>query len=367
MAAGNEQADGGKTPELRLPSNYGEVLAQLKVRVRSTQVQAATVVNRELISLYLEIGCQLAAQDRSWGKKVIERLALDLRAAFPGMKGFSRSNLFYMRQVYSAWAGADESVQQLVGLIPWGHHLALVAKVEEPTVRAWYLRQAVEHGWSRAVLTVQIESRLHERQGRALSNFAATLPKADSDLAQQTLKDPYIFDFLTLGEDARERDLEQGLLDHIQRFLLELGLGFAFVGRQVHLRVEDEDFYIDLLFYHLKLRRFVVIELKARPFEPEFAGKLNFYLSAVDEQMRHTSDRPTIGILLCKGKSRLVVEYALRGLNKPVGVADWETQLVETLPEDLEGSLPSIEDIEAELLDEHLSGEDDQEAGASLR
>ena len=228
----------------------------------------------------------------------------------------------------------------------------LVSKVEEPEARAWYLSQAVEHGWSRAILISHIETRLHERQGRALTNFGVTLPKPESDLLQQTLKDSYIFDFLALGSDARERDLEAGLLDHIQRFLMELGVGFAFVGRQVHLEVGGQDFYLDLLFYHLKLRSFVVIELKAKPFEPEFTGKLNFYLSAVDDLMRHPSDNPTIGILLCKGKNRVQVEYALRGLNEPMGVAEWQTKLVETLPEAWEGSLPSIEELEAELLDD---------------
>ena len=288
-----------------LPTNYAQILAELKAKVRASQAKAATVVNHELIGLYFEIGRQLAAQDRNWGKRVIERLASDLRAAFPEMRGFSRSNLFYMRRVYVAWSEAEKSVQQLVGLIPWGHHLLLVTKVADAETRAWYLAQTVEHGWSRSILASHIETRLHERQGRAVTNFDATLARSESELLQQTLKDPYVFDFLALGSDARERDLEAGLLDHIQRFLLELGVGFAFVGRQVHLEVGGEDFYLDLLFYHLKLRSFVVIELKARPFEPEFAGKLNFYLSAVDDLMRHPSDNATIGILLCKGKNRV--------------------------------------------------------------
>jgi len=350
------------TPGALLPSNYAEVLADLKARVRSAQLGAATSVNRELITLYLDIGRRLATQDRSWGNKVVERLARDLKAEFPEMAGFSRTNLFYMRQVYSAWAEADDSVQQLVGLIPWGHHLALVSKVDDPDVRAWYLAKAVEHGWSRSVLTLQIESRLYERQGKALTNFPATLPAPQCDLAQQTLKDPYVFDFLTIGNDARERDLEQGLLDHIQRFLLELGVGFAFVGRQIHLEVGEQDFYVDLLFYHLKLRCFVVIELKAVPFEPEFAGKLNFYLSAVDDLLRHPADEPTIGLLLCKARNRLVVEYALRDIDKPMGVAEWKTRLVDTLPEELRGSLPTIEEIEAELAaDDAGAGEGDAE------
>ena len=331
-----------------LPSNYAVVLASLKAQVRSAQTKAATSVNRELLALYIEIGRQLTEQHR-WGGAIVERLARDLRAEFPNMSGFSRTNLFYMKKVHAAWADADPKVQQLVGQVPWGHHIALVSKVKAPQARLFYLSQAIEHGWSRSMLTIQIETRLHERQGRALTNFADTLAPADSDLAQQTLKDPYIFDFLTLAADARERELEEGLVDHIQRFLMELGVGFAFVGRQVHLEVSDQDFYLDLLFYHLKLRCFVVIELKAGTFKPEFAGKLNFYLSAVDDQMRQALDGPTIGLLLCKEKNHLLVEYALRDMSKPLGVAEWQTQLVEQLPEGLRGSLPTIEELEAEL------------------
>ncbi len=334
-----------------LPSGYAAVLADLKTKVRSAQIKAATAVNQELIALYLEIG-RLLTEQHSWGAGVVERLARDLRAEFPQMSGLSRTNLFYMKQVFAAWHGSGEKVQQLVGRIPWGHHIVLVSKVQDPGARLFYLRLAVEHGWSRSVLIVHIESRLHERQGRALTNFASTLAPPDSDLAQQTLKDPYVFDFLTLARDVRERELEQGLLDHIQRFLMELGVGFAFVGRQVQLEVGGRDFYIDLLFYHLTLRRFVVIELKTVPFEPEFAGKLNFYLSAVDEQMRHATDSPTIGLLLCKEKDRLLVEYALRDVNKPIGVAEWQTRLVESLPDELKGKLPTVEELEAELGDD---------------
>jgi predicted nuclease of restriction endonuclease-like (RecB) superfamily len=334
-----------------LPANYAELLRELKGRVHSAQAKAATAVNRELIALYLHIGRRLAEQDEhaGWGEKMVERLAKDLRAAFPEMSGFSRTNLFYMRQVYQAWIGAGETVQQLVGQIPWGHHLVLLTKVKEPNARLWYLERAVTHRWSRAVLTVQVESRLHERQGKALTNFRRTLSSMEADMAQQTLKDPYIFDFLALGSEVQEREVENALVDHVQRFLLELGVGFSFVGRQMHIHVGDEDFYIDLLFYHLKLRCFVVIELKAVPFKPEFAGKINFYLSAVDAQMRHPDDRPSIGLLLCKSKDRVVVEYALRDLRKPIGVAAWETQLVESLPEELRGVLPTIEELEAEL------------------
>jgi predicted nuclease of restriction endonuclease-like (RecB) superfamily len=343
------RSDAVTTSRSILPGNYAEVLADLKAKVSVTQLRAAAAMNRELVGLYMEIGRQLAAQDSGWGTKVVEHLARDLKSAFPEMAGFSRTNLFYMKQVYLAWKDADESVQQAVGLIPWGHHLALVSKVPDPAVRAWYLKATVEHGWSRAVLTMQVESGLHLRSGKAVTNFKKTLPAETSDLAQQTLKDPYVFDFLTLGKAARERQLEQGLMDHVQRFLLEMGVGFAFVGRQVHLDVAGDDFYIDLLFYHLKLRCFVVIELKAVPFQPEFAGKLNFYLSAVDDMLRHPGDGPTIGLILCKSKSRVLVEYALRDIAKPMGVAEWQTRIVEALPDDLVGSLPTVEELEAEL------------------
>jgi predicted nuclease of restriction endonuclease-like (RecB) superfamily len=233
--------------------------------------------------------------------------------------------------------------------IPWGHNLLLLAKLKEPAIRLWYAHKAVEHGWSRAVLTHQIEARLHEREGKALNNFQNTLPPPLSDLAEQTLKDPYNFDFLTLSTDAHERDLEGGLLEHIQKFLLELGVGFAFVARQHHLEVSGQDYYLDLLFYHLRLRCFVVIDLKMKTFEAEYAGKMNFYLSAIDDQLRHPDDKPSIGLLLCKERDRVTVEYALRDMKKPIGVAQWQTKLVESLPTHLKGSLPTIAEIEAEL------------------
>ncbi len=225
----------------------------------------------------------------------------------------------------------------------------LLHRLDSADDRAWYARAAVEHGWSRSVLTVQIEQRAHARAGRAVTNFAATLPPLQSDLAQQTLKDPYVFDFLTLGPAARERDLEQGLIDHVQKFLVALGTGFAFVGRQVRLEVGGEDYSLDLLFYHLRLRCYIVIDLKRQAFQPEFAGKMNFYLSAVDAQMRHADDQPSIGLLLCQEKNRLTVEYALRDLKKPISVSEWRTRLVESLPKELRGSLPSVEELEAEL------------------
>jgi len=336
---------------LALPENYEETLTQLKARVRSTRVRALLSANAELIRLYFDIGRSLATSGERWGDKVVARLARDLRREFPEMRGFSRTNLYYMRQVWLAWSGAPEIVQQLVGQIPWGHHVVLVSKLQEPEVRAFYLRQTIEEGWSRAILTLQIERQLHARLGQVVSNFQATLPPPDSDLAEKVFKDPYVFDFLGTADARREREVEDALLSHVQAFLLEMGSGFAFVGRQVHLEVRGRDFYVDLLFYHLKLRRFVVIELKAVPFEPGFTGQLNFYLSAVDDLMKHSTDAPSIGLLLVKDpeKDAVLVEYALRGLNRPIGVSSWETELVRSLPEDFRGSLPTVEELEQEL------------------
>lgn len=334
-----------------LPSSYAPLLSDLKLRVRSAQVKAGLSVNRELILLYWHIGREIlcAQKKEGWGTKVVERLARDLTAEFPEMSGFSLRNLKYMRKFADAFP-EEAIVQQAAAQIPWFHTCTLLDKLKDPAIRLWYARKTLENGWSRAVLTVQIESRLHERSGKAITNFNLTLPPPQSDLAQEVLKDPYTFDFLTLGEQAHERDLERGLVEHVQKLLLELGAGFAFVGRQVPLEVGDEDFYLDLLFYHLKLRCFVVVDLKMKPFEPEFAGKMNFYLSAVDAQMRHKDDAPTIGLLLCKdARNKLKVEYALRDVKKPIGVAEWQTRLVEALQKKLQGALPTIADIEHEL------------------
>jgi predicted nuclease of restriction endonuclease-like (RecB) superfamily len=334
-----------------LPSSYVPLLADLKARVRSAQMRATVSVNCELIMLYWHVGREILRiqQVEGWGAKVVERLAVDLAQEFPEMTGWSYRNLLFMREFAGAYED-DEIVKQLVSQLPWGTNIVLMQRAKDPAARLWYARKAVEHGWSRAVLTVQIESRLHERSGNAITNFERTLPPAQSDMAREVLKDPYTFDFLTLGEAAQERDLERGLVEHVQKLLLEMGEGFAFVGRQVVLEVGGEDFRLDLLFYHLRLRCFVVVDLKMKPFEPEFAGKMNFYLSAVDDQMRHKHDAPSIGLLLCKdAKNRLKVEYALRDVKKPIGVAEWQTRLVESLPKNLRGSLPSITEIEREL------------------
>ena len=359
-----------------LPEGYGAFVEALKARIRDAQLKAALAVNRELLTLYWNVGQAIVERQESdgWGGRVLERLADDLQQAFPGVAGFSRSNVYRMRAFYLAHPSKNEGsevVPQLVGQmaralpiavadLPWGHHAVLLEKVKETAAREWYAREASTHGWSRAILTAQIQTHLYERTGKAVTNFPQTLTPAQSDLALQALKDPYIFDFLTLGRDAQERDLEQGLVAHVQQFLLELGVGFAFVGRQVHLAVGAQDFYVDLLFYHLKLRCFVVVELKAGAFEPEFAGKMNFYLSAVDAQMRHPDDRPSIGLILCRGRDRVVVEYALRDVQKPIGIAEWETRVVASLPAEFEGALPSVE-----ALEEELAGDLSNDRGAS--
>jgi predicted nuclease of restriction endonuclease-like (RecB) superfamily len=331
-----------------VPSGYTDWLTDLKTRIHQAQQRATLSVNRELIALYWQLGKDILARqaEQGWGAKVIERLSRDLRVAFPEMKGFSRANLLYMRAFAEAWPDPG-IVQQAVGQLPWGHNIVLLTRLKDPQWRLSYARQASLHGWSRAVLEIHIETRRLEREGQAITNFDLHLPPAQSDLARESLKDPYRLDFLGLGKEAEERAIESALVQHITSFLIELGAGFAFVGRQVPLEVGGDDFFIDLLFYHLKLRCYVVIELKAGPFKPEHTGQLGFYLSAVDAQIKHSDDQPTIGLLLCKSKNSIVAEYALRDSNKPIGVAEY--QLVQSLPERLQTNLPSIEEIEAEL------------------
>ena len=311
-----------------------------------------------MIQLYWEIGENIALrqQQEGWGAQVTKRLSKDLARSFPGMKGFSDANLRRMKAFYQAYEICAQAVRKLENeelpcffRIPWGHNILLLQKLNSYNERLWYAKKTIEHGWSRNILSMQIESGLYQRQGKALTNFHNTLPALQSDLAQQTLKDPYTFDFLTLTNDAMEKELEQGLIDHIQQFLVELGAGFAFVGRQFPINVEGTDYYIDLLFYHYKLRCFCVIELKATEFKPEYAGKMNFYLSAVDNILKHDTDQPTIGMILCKGKKRITVEYALRMCQAPIGISNYETKIMEKLPENLKGSLPTIEEFEEEF------------------
>ncbi|TNC79227.1 MAG: DUF1016 domain-containing protein [Oleiphilus sp.] len=328
-----------------LPVGYDKWLESLKTSIQVAQSRAAMSVNKELISLYWKVGRDILErqEQQGWGAKVIDQLSVDLKNSFPSLKGFSSRNLKYMRKFAEAWPD-PEFVQQPAAQLPWFHICTVLDKVKDPEIRLWYMIKASEFGWSRTVLVHQIESRLIEREGNATTNFAKNLPEKQSELAQQTLKDPYIFDFLSLGAEAKERDIENALTEHISKFLLELGSGFAYVGKQVHLEVGGEDFYLDLLFYHLKLRCYVVIELKTGDFKPEHTGQLNFYLSAVDSQIKSEQDHPSIGLLLCKSQNRIVAEYALRDNSKPIGIAEY--QIEQALPEEFEKQLPSIETIE---------------------
>jgi predicted nuclease of restriction endonuclease-like (RecB) superfamily len=336
---------------LTLPRGYEDFLKDLKDRIRTAQIKAALSVNRELVLLYWSIGKDILARQKEhgWGAKVVERLATDLRREFPEMTGFSPRNLKYMRAFAEAWPD-PQIVQQAAAQIPWFHNCVLLDRVKGAQAREWYIRQTIANGWSRNILVHQIETDLYRRQGKALTNFPTTLPPPQSDLAQQIVKDPYNFDFLTLTAQAQEREVERGLIEHIRDFLLELGVGFAFVGSQYPLDVGGQEFRLDLLFYHLRLRAFVVVELKAGEFQPEFSGKMNFYLSAIDDLLRHPDDKPSIGIILCKSKNKVVAEYALRDLRKPVGVSEY--RLTEALPKVLQHSLPTVKQLEAELKQE---------------
>lgn len=368
---------------------YADLLGQVKARIAGAQVRAALAANHELLQLYWDIGRMIVDRQSAegWGAGVIPRLAADLASDLPDTKGFSERNLRRMVQYFHAYPELEairpqavatlgspgdrtqavaemkvpEAPQQsrarecaLLSLdLPWGHNILLLQKVADLSSRAWYMRRCIDAGWSRDVLGLQIKSAAHTRQAAAITNFAERLPAAQSDLAHQTLKSPYLFDFLTLDTDFRERELERGLLAHLERFLLELGVGFAFVGRQHHMALGDDDFYLDLLFYHLKLRCFVVIELKVGAFKAEYAGKMNLYLNLVDDAMRHPSDQPSIGLILCQDNKRILAEYALRGMDRPIGVSEYE--LTRALPAELESALPSVDEIEAEL-----AGEEDE-------
>src|SRR6267142_136763 len=303
-----------------IPEGYDEFLRGLKERIRTAQVRAALAVNRELVLLYWRSGQDILERQRQsgWGSKVIDRLAADLRSAFPEMSGFSPRNLKYMRAFAEAWPDED-FVQQVAAQLPWFHNCTILDKLKNLAERIWYAQQTIENGWSRNILIHQIESNLFHRKGKAITNFDRTLPAPQSELAQQIIKDPYNFDFLSLGSEAKERDLERGLIAQLQKFLLELGVGFAFVGSQYPLEVDGEDFFIDLLFYHLKLRCFVVIDLKMDQFRPEYAGKMNFYLSAVDDLLKHPADQPSVGIILCRTKKRMRDLTGDNESNHPIG------------------------------------------------
>jgi predicted nuclease of restriction endonuclease-like (RecB) superfamily len=357
--------------------NYAALLADVKARIQHAQTRAVLAVNAELVRLYWDIGRVLDAKqaEEGYGTGVIPRLARDLKNELPEVKGFSERNLGRMIAFYRAYPTPDEVLSQpaakleaakvlpqpaakvqqaaakptdsLLWSIPWFHHVILLEKVKDLPTRVWYMRETLTHGWSRNILSLQIAGDAHARRGKAITNFAVTLPAPQSDLAQQSLKDPYIFDFLTLTEPFQERELETGLVRHLEKFLLELGQGFAFVGRQYRLDVGGEDFYIDLLFYHLRLRAFVVIDLKRGPFKPEYAGKLNFYCNVVNDTLKHPSDAPTIGLILCQTKDNVLAEYSFAGIDKPIGISTYE--LTRALPPSLQSALPTVEQIEAEL------------------
>ena len=350
------QTDSLETPELETPeplagelfAGYDAFLRDIKGRVLAARTRAAFAVNAELVLLYWTVGREISQrmQEYGWGSKVVDRLAGDLRREFPDMKGFSLRNLRYMRSFAEAWPDGP-ILQEPLARLTWYHNITLLEKLPSPDVRLWYARQAAEHGWSRNVLVHQIESNLYARLGKATTNFERALPAPQSDLANQILKDPYNFEFLELRKDAAERDLERELINHIRKFLLELGAGFSFMGSQYHLEFDGEDYYLDLLFYHVRLRCYVVIELKTGKFLPEYAGKMNFYLNVVDGLLRHPDDAPSIGLILCKEKKALSVEYALRGSSTPIGVSEY--LITERLPDELRASLPTAEQLEAEF------------------
>jgi predicted nuclease of restriction endonuclease-like (RecB) superfamily len=345
--------------KLIFDQDYKQWISALKQQFRQAQLKAVVKVNSELLQFYWQLGKDILArqQGTQWGDGFLTQLSKDLSTEFPEIKGFSKRNLELIRKWRRYWqqvevaqpAIAKQLVSQLVQ-IPWGHNVVIVSQSKNIEQALYYVASTIENGWSRSVLVHQIESGLYQREGKAITNFADTLPAVQSDLAQQSIKDPYVFDFLTLSKAHSERDLEQGLVKHVTQFLMELGAGFAYMGKQVPITVGERDFYLDLLFYHTRLHCHVVIELKITDFEPEHAGKLNFYIKAVDEQLRQPGDEPTIGILLCKSKDRLVAEYALSDINKPIGVSEY--QLTQSLPDSLKPSLPSVEEIEAELLND---------------
>ncbi|TLV00336.1 PDDEXK nuclease domain-containing protein [Dyadobacter luticola] len=329
-------------------TDYIALLEQLKKEIREARLRATISANVEMLSLYWRIGKIILDQEKQegWGQKVVLRLVTDLKAEFPNMKSLSPRNLRYMKSFAAAYP--DESILQVtLAKLTWYHHITLLSKVKDPDKRLFYIAETAQQGWSRDVMIMQIESNYSERHANTVSNFGRALPDPLSDLAQQSIKDPYLFDFLTLADGYKERDLENGLVAHITKFLLELGKGFAFVGRQYPIEVSEREFSIDLLFYHLKLRAYLVIELKAVEFEPEFVGKLNFYLSAVDDQLRTEHDNPTIGLLICRKRDKMMAEYALRDVNKPIGISEY--RISESLPDDLKSTLPTIEEIEERL------------------
>lgn len=335
---------------LVMPGWYGEMFEHIKLLVAEGRRHVMWTANVQMSMMYYKIGIEiLHRQDaEGWGAKVVDRLSADLKHAFPEMHGFSPRNLKYMRRFAEAWPD-DQIVQRTVAQLPWRHNICLLEKVKEPNRRLAYAMAAIEHGWSKTILELQLENYTLERTGKTPSNFHKTLPDVQSDMVQQMFKDPYLLDFTGADANSREKDIEDGLTNHITQFLLELGQGFSFVGRQVHLELAGHDYYIDMLFYHLRLRRFVVIELKAVPFDPGMMGQLSFYQSVVDDTLRYKTDGKTIGLLLVKSKDETIVKYSLEGINKPIGVASWETAIESDIADKWKSSLPTIEELEAEL------------------
>lgn len=333
-----------------MSDNYLQFIEEIKNEIRRQRVSVVLNANSSMICLYWNIGKAILEkqENEGWGAKIIDRMAKDLKDAFPDMSGFSPRNIKYMRKFAECWPDF-EIVQRVVAQLPWRTNIKLLDKLNNVESRIWYAYKTLENGWSSTILELQIQSCLMERSGKSVNNFEVALPPMDSDMANQIFKDPYLFDFLGTDVPRREVEIERKLTEHIQKFLLELGQGFAFVGRQVHLEVGGQDFYIDLLFYHLKLRCYVVIELKTCDFEPGFISQLNMYQNAVNDILRHPDDKPTIGLLLVKGKNETVVEYSLSGYQNPIGVAEWKSQIEKSLPAELRSSLPSIEEIEKEL------------------
>ena len=346
---------------------YLNWISEIKQKIRSTQIKAAIAVNKELILFYWDLGKMLSEkiEQSNWGDKVLKNVSSDLKDEFPEMKGLSERNLKYCRGFYEFYRqeygqqpvaqnlskNQFSSIrQQLVAQIPWGHNILIFSKSTSVEEALFYIKKTIENNWSRDTLAIQLKSTLYKRNGKAITNFSNTLPQPLFDLAQQTLKDPYVFDFLQLTEGYKEKDIENQLVNHIKKFLLELGKGFAFLGQQFHLEIAENDYYLDLLFYHVKLKCYVVIELKNTTFIPEYAGKLNFYLSAVDSLLKESDDKPTIGILLCREKNNLEAEFALRDINKPMGVSEFE--LTQIIPENLKSSLPTIEEFEKNLFNQ---------------
>ncbi len=352
LRASNEKGVVFPTPPASsaMPEWYAEMLDNIKQLVAEGRRQVMWTANVQMSMMYYQIGTEILKRQSTegWGAKVVDRLSADLKHSFPEMKGFSPRNLKYMRRFAELWPDA-QIVQRCVAQLPWRHNICLMEKVKEPNRRLAYAMAAIEHGWSKTILELQLENFTLERSGKIPSNFGRTMPDVQSDMVQQMFKDPYLLDFTGADSNSREKEIEDGITNHITQFLLELGQGFSFVGRQVHLELAGHDYYIDMLFYHLRLRCFVVIELKAVPFEPGMMGQLSFYQSVVDDTLRHDSDGKTIGLLLVKSKDETIVRYSLEGINKPIGVASWETDIAKNIADKWKSSLPTIEELEAEL------------------